>query len=44
VTTTLAFGGTVTLLTPPRARPTHVLEMNAVEGTEKFLDAVKLAD
>ncbi len=43
-TTTIAFGNTVTLLTPPRQSPTHVLEMNAIDHTEKFVDAVKLAD
>jgi hypothetical protein len=43
-TITIAFGNTVTLLAPPRTRPTHVLDMNAIDGTEKFVDAVKLAD
>ena len=44
VTTTIAFSDTVTLLTPPRQRPTHVLEMNISGGTSTFTDAVKLAD
>jgi uncharacterized protein with von Willebrand factor type A (vWA) domain len=44
VTTTIAFGDRVTLLVPPRQRPTRVLEMTAFDGTEEFIDAVKLAD
>jgi Mg-chelatase subunit ChlD len=44
VTTTIAFGDQVTLLVPPRQRPTRALEMNALDGTEEFVDAVKLAD
>src|SRR6266540_1652757 len=43
-TTTIAFGDTVTLLVPPRGRPTQVLEMTAFDSTENFADAVKLAD
>jgi hypothetical protein len=44
VTTTIAFGDQVTLLVPPRQRPTQVLDMSAWDSTEKFIDAVKLAD
>jgi hypothetical protein len=44
VTTTIAFGDTVTLLIPPRQRPTQVLEMTAWDSTETFTEAVKLAD
>jgi Mg-chelatase subunit ChlD len=44
VASTIAFGDQVTLLTPPRHRPTQVLDMAAVDGTEQFTDAVKLAD
>jgi len=44
VTTTIAFGGAVTLLVPPRARPTQVLEMGTGGGTDTFIGAVKLAD
>jgi len=44
LTTTIAFGEQVTLLHPPRQRPTHVLEMAAFDSTEQFTDAVKLAD
>ncbi len=44
VTTTIAFGDAVTLLVPPRARPTQVLQMQACDSTEEFIDAVKLAD
>jgi uncharacterized protein with von Willebrand factor type A (vWA) domain len=43
-TTTIAFGDGVTLLVPPRQRPTHVLDINADGGTGTFTDAVKLAD
>src|SRR6266536_117373 len=44
VTTTIGFGGAVTLLVPPRARPTKVLEMSTGGGTSTFIGAVKLAD
>jgi hypothetical protein len=44
VTTTIAFGGAVTLLVPPRARPSQVLDMGTGGGTATFTDAVKLAD
>jgi uncharacterized protein with von Willebrand factor type A (vWA) domain len=44
VTTTIAFGQAVTLLTPPRQRPTQVLDITAVGGTYTFVEAVKLAD
>src|SRR6266540_4734992 len=44
VTTTIAFGGAVTLLVPPRTRPSHVLEMGTGGGTDTFTGAVKLAD
>jgi hypothetical protein len=44
VTTTIAFGDQVTLLVPPRQRPTQVLEMTAHDSTEEFTTAVKLAD
>jgi uncharacterized protein with von Willebrand factor type A (vWA) domain len=44
IATTIAFGDQVTLLTPPRQRPTQVLDMATVDGTEQFTDAVKLAD
>ena len=44
VTTTIAFGGAVTLLVPPRARPTQVLELGTGGGTDTFTGAVKLAD
>jgi hypothetical protein len=44
ITTTIAFGEAVTLLVPPGQRPTRVLQMAAVDATEQFLDAVKLAD
>jgi hypothetical protein len=43
-TTTIAFGSTVTLLTPPRQRPTQVLDITTGGGTTTFIDAVKLAD
>jgi hypothetical protein len=44
ITTTIAFGAAVTLLVPPRQRPTQVLDMAAGGGTATFLEAVKLAD
>ncbi len=44
VTATIAFGPATTLLIPPRARPTQVLEMATSGGTATFVDAVKLAD
>ena len=44
VTTTIAFGATVTLLTPPRHRPAKVLDMATDGGTSTFIGAVKLAD
>ncbi|MEU1840256.1 VWA domain-containing protein [Micromonospora chersina] len=44
VTATIAFGSDVTLLVPPRRRPTHVLELRADGGSTAFTDAVKLAD
>jgi hypothetical protein len=44
VTTTIAFGQSVTLLAPPRQRPTHVLDINTSGGTYTFIGAVKLAD
>jgi Mg-chelatase subunit ChlD len=44
VTTTIAFGDAVTLLVPPRARPSQVLEMGTGGGTSTFTGAVKLAD
>ncbi|MGC9668491.1 vWA domain-containing protein [Planosporangium sp. 12N6] len=44
VTTTIAFGDQVTLLVPPKQRPTQVLEMTAHDGSEEFTAAVKLAD
>jgi hypothetical protein len=43
-TTTIAFGDHVTVLVPPRTRPTQVLQMQAGGGTYTFPDAVKLAD
>jgi Mg-chelatase subunit ChlD len=43
-TTTIAFGGTVTLLVPPRQHPTQVLNMRTGGGTSTFISAVKLAD
>ena len=43
-TTTVAFGGTATLLVPPRQRPTQVLDIQPGGGTSAFVDAVKLAD
>lgn len=43
-TCTIAFGHSVTLLTPPRTRPTHVLEIHTWGGTHTFIGAVKLAD
>jgi hypothetical protein len=44
VTTTIAFGGAVTLLVPPRTRPTQVLELGTGGGTDTFTGAVRLAD
>ena len=44
VTTTIAFGDQVTMLVPPRTRPTQVLHMQADGGTTTFPDAVKVAD
>ena len=44
VTATIAFGGAVTLLVPPRTRPVKVLEMGTGGGTATFTDAIKLAD
>jgi hypothetical protein len=44
VTTMIAFGDQVTLLIPPRQHPTQVPRMRAIDGTEQFTDAVKLAD
>ncbi|MEV0810944.1 VWA domain-containing protein [Micromonospora sp. NPDC050200] len=44
VTATIAFGSDVTLLVPPRQRPTHVLELDADGGSSTFTDAVKFAD
>jgi Mg-chelatase subunit ChlD len=44
VTTTIAFGESVTLLTPPRQRPTQVLDIATDGGTYTFPEAVKLAD
>ena len=44
ITTTIAFDDTATLLIPPRARPTQVLQMQARGGTSGFCEAVKLAD
>ncbi|GHJ52946.1 hypothetical protein Nm8I071_22530 [Nonomuraea sp. TT08I-71] len=44
VTATIAFGTDVTLLVPPRQRPTQVLELAATGGSSAFTDAVKLAD
>jgi len=43
-TATIAFGGAVTLLVPPRTRPTKVLDVATGGGTTTFLGAVKLAD
>lgn len=43
-TATIAFAARVTLITPPRRRPTQVQQMNAAGGTSTFTDAVKLAD
>ena len=43
-TTTIAFGPTVTLLTPPNSRPDHVLDINVAGGTDTFTQAIKLAD
>jgi uncharacterized protein with von Willebrand factor type A (vWA) domain len=43
-TTTIAFGDHVTVLVPPGARPTQVLQMQAGGGTTTFPDAVKVAD
>jgi uncharacterized protein with von Willebrand factor type A (vWA) domain len=43
-TTTIAFSGTVTLVTPPRHQPAHVLEMDAFGGSSAFCQATKLAD
>ncbi|GAA3449666.1 VWA domain-containing protein [Dactylosporangium matsuzakiense] len=42
--TTLAFGETVTLLVPPHHKPTHVQQIEAYDGYERFTEAVKLAD
>jgi Mg-chelatase subunit ChlD len=44
ITTTIAFGSTVTLLIPPATRPAQVLEMRPRGGTDTFTAAVKLAD
>ena len=43
-TTTIAFGPTVTLLTPPHHRPDHVLDITVAGGTDTFTHAIKLAD
>jgi hypothetical protein len=43
-TTTIAFGSTVTLLVPPRQRPSQVLNIDTGGGTSTFIGAVKLAD
>ena len=43
-TTTIAFGPTVTLLTPPNTRPDHVLDITVAGGTDTFTQAIKLAD
>jgi hypothetical protein len=43
-TTTIAFGPTVTLLTAPRHRPEHVLDIDVAGGTDTFTHAIKLAD
>jgi hypothetical protein len=42
--TTIAFGPSVTLLTPPRHRPRQVHEIRPAGGTDTFPDAIKLAD
>jgi hypothetical protein len=42
--TTIAFGPTVTLLAPPRTRPSDVCDIAVAGGTDTFTDAVKLAD
>ncbi|MBM0226140.1 VWA domain-containing protein [Micromonospora sp. ATA51] len=44
VTATIAFGSDVTLLVPPRQRPTQVQDMHTFGGSSTFIDAVKLAD
>ena len=43
-TATIAFGPTVTLLTPPNHRPDHVLDIAVRGGTDTFTHAIKLAD
>ena len=43
-TTTIAFGPSVTLLTPPQSRPAQVHEIAVAGGTDTFPQAVKLAD
>ncbi|MGI5214839.1 VWA domain-containing protein [Plantactinospora sp. CA-290183] len=43
-TTTIAFAEAVTVVVPPRQRPTQVSQMEAVGGTSTFIEAVKLAD
>jgi Mg-chelatase subunit ChlD len=43
-TATIAFGPTVTLLTPPNSRPQHVLDIHVAGGTDTFTQAIKLAD
>ena len=42
--TTIAFGDKVTVLIPPGQRPTHVRDMRADSGTERFDEAVAEAD
>lgn len=44
VTTTIGFGNRTTVLTAPRQRPTHILNMQAWGGTITFPEAVKVAD
>ena len=43
-TTSIAFGPTVTLLTPPHTRPDQVLDITVAGGTDTFTHAIKLAD
>lgn len=42
--TTIAFGSAVTLVVPPHQKPAQVQQMLARGGSDRFTDAVKLAD